>query len=176
MRVLGIDPGSRATGYGVVAQEGPRLERVAGGVIRVGEGELTRRLAAIAAALEAVLLETRPDCVALEAVFSARNPRSALLLGQARGAALVACGRVGLAGAEYSPAEVKRAVTGHGGADKAQVQRMVRRLLGLAEAPASDEADALAVAICHAHVHASPLVPARPPRSRSGTRRRWSAR
>lgn len=165
--MLGIDPGSRATGYGVVDREGGRLERVAGGVIRVAGQELARRLAAIAEALEAVLLETQPDSVALEAVFLARNPRSALLLGQARGAALVACGRMGLAGSEYSPAEVKCAVTGYGSADKAQVQQMVGRLLHLAEVPPADEADALAVAICHAHVQASPLAPARSPQRRA---------
>lgn len=151
MRILGIDPGSRATGYGVVDLSNSTLQRVAGGVIRCGTGSLASRLARIDRELSAMLVEIQPVAAALESVFSARNPRSALQLGQARGVALAACGRAGLEAAEYAPSQVKLAVVGHGAADKAQVQRMVQRLLGLATPPPADEADALAVAICHAH-------------------------
>jgi crossover junction endodeoxyribonuclease RuvC len=151
VRILGIDPGSRATGYGVVEVEGSRLARVAGGVIRPGAPLLSERLACIVATLEGVIQKTDPEGSALESVFTARNPRSALLLGQARGAALAACGIAGLPAAEYAPAQVKRAVVGYGAARKEQVQRMVQRLLGLASPPPADEADALAVAICHAN-------------------------
>ncbi|MFQ5513375.1 MAG: crossover junction endodeoxyribonuclease RuvC [Myxococcota bacterium] len=152
MRILGIDPGSRATGYGVVEREGASLRRVGGGVIRSEGGvTLAARLARIHAELRRVIGEHRPDAAALEAVFSARNPRSALLLGQARGAALAACGGAGLTAAEYSPSQVKQAVVGYGAADKRQVQLMVQRLLALGAPCPSDESDALAVAICHAH-------------------------
>ena len=101
------------------------------------------------AALRLVVETQRPDAAALESVFTAKNPRSALLLGEARGVALAACGLAGVETAEYAPTEVKLAVVGYGRAEKAQVQQMVQRLLGLAEPPPQDEADALAVAICH---------------------------
>jgi crossover junction endodeoxyribonuclease RuvC len=151
VRILGIDPGSRASGWGVVDVEGSRLACVRSGVIRPREAELAERLASIARDLETLIRETGPQGAAIETVFAARNARSALLLGQARGAALVACGLAGLPCAEYAPSQVKRAVVGHGAADKSQVQRMVQRLLGLERLPAQDEADALAVAVCHAH-------------------------
>jgi crossover junction endodeoxyribonuclease RuvC len=151
VRIFGIDPGSRATGWGVVQVEGSRLSRVAGGVIRAAEGGPAERLALIHRALCAAIDETRPERAALESVFHARNARSALLLGQARGAALAACGLRGLPTAEYAPAQVKGAVAGYGAASKQQVQRMVQRLLGLSAPPPTDEADALAVAICHGH-------------------------
>ena len=167
MRTLGIDPGLRATGFGVVDLGGSRRVRVAGGVIRPGGDCLASRLAEIMERLEAVISETRPDHAALEAVFVSRNPRSALLLGHARGAALTACGRAGIPTAECAPAAVKVAVTGYGRASKDQVQRMVQRLLGLGKPPASDEADALAVAICHGH-----SLPARGRASDSASARR----
>ena len=151
MRILGIDPGSRATGFGVVEFEGSLLRHVASGVIRPPEGALAARLAHIFAELERVIAATRPDGSALEAVFASHNARSALVLGHARGAALLACGRAGLDVGEYAPAQVKTAVAGYGAAAKTQVQRMVQKLLGLPESPASDAADALAVAICHGH-------------------------
>ena len=151
MRILGIDPGSRATGYGVIDLERSKLSRVAGGVIRCGDDALSERLAQIDRALSAMIAEIQPGVAALESVFAGRNPRSVLLLGQARGVALAACARAGLPTAEHAPTQVKLAVVGHGRADKRQVQKMVQRLLGLAQAPSSDEADALAVAICHAH-------------------------
>ena len=149
MRILGIDPGSRATGYGIVRRDGSRYSRIDGGVIRPNAATSSERLSQIMAGLRAVIEAQRPDAVALEAVFTAKNPRSALLLGEARGVALAVCGEVGVDTAEYAPTEVKLAVVGYGRADKVQVQRMVQRLLGLAEVPPHDEADALAVAICH---------------------------
>jgi crossover junction endodeoxyribonuclease RuvC len=169
VRILGIDPGSRATGYGVVEVEGSRLARVAGGVIRPGAELLSERLACIASTLDGVVERTAPRSAALESVFAARNPRSALMLGQARGAALVACGLAGLPTAEYAPAQVKRAVVGYGAASKEQVQRMVQRLLGLASPPPADEADALAVALCHANSGQGSLA-ARPARPRIARR------
>lgn len=153
---MGIDPGSRATGYGVICVERSRLDRLAGGVIRCGDGTPAERLARIDLVLSEMIAEIRPDVAALETVFTARNPRAALLLGQARGVALAACGRSGLDTAEYAPAQVKLAVVGYGRADKPQVQRMVQRLLRLAAPPSRDEADALAVAICHAHTRTFP--------------------
>lgn len=151
MRILGIDPGSRATGFGVVDFDGGRPRRVAGDVIRTAEGSLVVRLTRIFAELERVIAATKPDAAALESVFASHNVRSALVLGHARGAALLACGRAGLPVAEYAPAQVKGAVAGYGRAAKGQVQRMVARLLALEACPPVDEADALAVALCHGH-------------------------
>ena len=151
MRIVGIDPGSGATGYGLVQVEGGTLVRIDGGVIRVGDRPIAQRLAEIHARISEVILRGQPDAIAIESVFTARNPRSALLLGQARGAALAACGQSGFGPAEYAPSQVKVAVAGYGAAGKAQVQRMVQRILSLAAERPSDEADALAVAICHAH-------------------------
>ena len=149
MRVLGIDPGSVATGYGVVSVEGSTLRRIAGGTIRARGDTLADRLAHLQRELASAIAELAPECAALESIFSAKNARSALVLGHARGVALAACGTAGLGPAEYTPAQVKAAVTGYGRADKPQVMLMVQRLLGLAAPPPSDEADALAVAICH---------------------------
>ena len=151
MRILGIDPGSRATGYGVVELDGSALCHVESGVIRPPKAALAVRLAHIFGELERVIAATRPDTGALEAIFASHNARSALVLGHARGAALLACGRAGLEVGEYAPSQVKGAVVGYGAAAKSQVQRMVQKLLGLPESPASDAADALAVAICHGH-------------------------
>lgn len=151
MRILGIDPGSRATGWAVVELEGSRLRRIASDVLRPAPEELPERLAAIFDGLSAAIERTAPDAAALESIFSAKGARSALLLGHARGVALLACARAGLATAEYAPSQVKGAVVGYGAAPKDQVARMVQRLLGLVAPPASDEADALAVAICHGH-------------------------
>lgn len=152
MRILGIDPGSSATGYGIIDLEGSRLRRVESGVIRPGRGaSLPQRLAAIYTGLTRVIEAAAPERAAIEAVFAARNARSALQLGQARGAALLACSLAGLEPAEYSPARVKVAVAGYGGASKLQVQRMIERLLGLLDPLLADEADALAVAVCHGH-------------------------
>ncbi len=149
MRILGIDPGSHQTGWGVVEREGSHFRRLAGDVIRARSDNVAQRLASIHAGLTEVIATYGPDAAALESVFTHRNPRSALLLGQARGAALVACGQAGLPTSEYAPAHVKVAVSGYGRAGKGQVQQMVRRLLTLEAEPRPDEADALAVAICH---------------------------
>ena len=152
MRILGVDPGSTATGYGVVEFAGGRLSHVAHGILRPGRGEaLASRLAKIHAGLLGVAAEHAPELAVVECVFVASNPRSALVLGQARGAALAALASAGLEVAELSAREVKKAVTGTGAAGKAQVQAMVMRLLDLPEPPPTDAADALAVAICHAH-------------------------
>jgi crossover junction endodeoxyribonuclease RuvC len=149
VRVLGIDPGSVATGYGVVSVEGSTLRRIGGGTIRAKGDTLADRLACLQRELARAIAELEPECAALESIFSARNARSALVLGHARGVALAACGSAGLGPAEYTPQQVKAAVTGYGRAEKPQVMSMVQRLLGLSAPPPSDEADALAVAICH---------------------------
>jgi crossover junction endodeoxyribonuclease RuvC len=148
---LGIDPGSSRTGFGVLSAEDdgrgpPRL--VAAGVISVGRGAAAVRLARVLAGLERVLGEHRPDEVALEKVFHALNAKSALVLGQARGVALAAAGRAGLEVHEYAPSRIKLTVTGHGGAGKAQVRRVLELVLG--EVPESlDASDAVAIALCH---------------------------
>ncbi|HTO53332.1 MAG TPA: crossover junction endodeoxyribonuclease RuvC [Myxococcota bacterium] len=149
MRILGIDPGSNATGYGVVFVEGSSLRRLGGGTIRVRGDSLGARLAQLQRELARLIAELAPEVAALESVFSARNARSALVLGHARGVALATCAGAGLATDEYSPSQVKVAVTGFGRAEKPQVAKMVQRLLGLAAPPPSDEADALAIAVCH---------------------------
>ncbi|MDT0498358.1 crossover junction endodeoxyribonuclease RuvC [Algiphilus sp. W345] len=154
-RILGIDPGSRLTGYGLILTDGPRTRHLAHGVIRCGDGPLPRRLTLIFRELSALLLEHQPDQAAVEQVFVNRNVQSALTLGQARGAAVCALGMQGLEVSEYAPAEIKRAIVGRGRAEKVQVQHMVRVLLNLDESPAEDASDALAVALCHAHVSAT---------------------
>ena len=128
---------------------GVGLVCLASGVIRPPEPDLAARLAHIHAGVDALIIEWKPDTIGLESVFSARSARSALVLGQARGAALAACARTGLPICEYAPTQVKTAVAGHGQAGKAQVQRMVQMLLDLQRPPAQDAADALAIAICH---------------------------
>ncbi len=154
MRILGIDPGSRVLGYAVVDSDGAKgLRYVECGVVEASrEHPLERRLADIARGLEEVIAELVPDTVAAEDIFTAINARSALALGQARGAALAVCGRAGLRVWGYPPATVKQAVTGTGRAAKEQVARMVQVLVGLKKLPRADAADALAVAIAHAHV------------------------
>ncbi len=152
MRVLGVDPGTARMGWGVVeGEEAPRL--VAYGTLTTPAGRpLAERLHALYRDLQAVIAQHRPDTAALEELFFARNARTALAVGQARGAALVSLAAAGLPVYEYSPLEVKMAVTGYGGAEKAQVQEMVRALLSLPAVPRPDDAaDALAVAICHLH-------------------------
>lgn len=150
LRVAGIDPGTGRTGYGVVEMEGNRLRHVAHGVIvtRAADG-LPARLGRIFEGLLAVFEAHEPEEVGVEGIFHARNARSALTLGHARGAALLAAYRAGIPVVEYSPMQVKQAVVGYGGAEKHQVQDMVRRLLGLGRPASADASDALAVAICH---------------------------
>ena len=150
-RILGIDPGLRNTGFGVIDTLGSQLRYVASGVIRSGEGSLPERLKVILDGVRQVITTYQPDQVAIEIVFVNVNPQSTLLLGQARGAAI--CGAVScdLPVAEYTALQVKQAVVGHGKAAKEQVSHMVQRLLSLDGSPSSDAADALACAICHAH-------------------------
>ena len=151
MRILGIDPGSRATGFGFVEVKADKVTCLAQGVIRTGSGEFPERLGVIFTSIRELLRQHKPDQVAVESVFISRNPASALKLGQARGAAISAVISEGLSVAEYSPRSVKQALVGRGGADKAQVQHMVGVLLQLRESLQEDAADALAVALCHHH-------------------------
>jgi crossover junction endodeoxyribonuclease RuvC len=154
MRILGIDPGSRTTGYGLIEQQGNRLLHLDNGAIVTRSGSpLADRLLLIYAQLEELIQKFQPDAVAVEQVFMAKNPASALKLGHARGVALLAGVRAGLPVAEYTALQVKSAVVGYGQAAKTQVQHMTRTLLCLPEIAQEDAADALAVAICHAHSH-----------------------
>lgn len=153
MRVLGIDPGTVTTGYGLVEQRGDTLQAVTFGAITTRAGlPFAQRLLCIHQELRTLLTRTRPDCAAVEAVFFAKNVQSALRLGQARGVALLVLAEEAVEIHEYSALEVKQAITSYGHAGKGQVQEMVRLLLGLPEVPSpADAADALAVAICHHH-------------------------
>ncbi|MEO7055680.1 MAG: crossover junction endodeoxyribonuclease RuvC [Caldimonas sp.] len=154
MRVLGIDPGLRTTGFGVVEREGARLHYVASGTIRtsaVAIGDLPGRLKIIFEGVREIAMRYAPTCASVEIVFVNVNPQSTLLLGQARGAALSALVAHELSVAEYTALQMKRAVVGHGLAKKEQVQQMVMRLLALPSLPGPDAADALGLAICHAH-------------------------
>lgn len=154
-RVIGIDPGSRFMGWGVVEQRGSQLARVASGVVRCGKHPLGERLGIIYAAIHEACATHEPNHAAIEGIFHQRNAQSALVLGHARGAAMLALSHCGLEAAEYAPAVVKKAVTGRGRAEKSQVAAMVAMLLGKFQAATEDETDALAIAICH--LHASPL-------------------
>ena len=155
MRILGIDPGSRLTGYGIIDIEDDRSVPVHLGVIKAGSGEFTERLGIIFKGIQKLIKEYRPDEAAVETVFVSHNASSAIKLGQARGAAVCAIIASGLQVAEYSPRSVKQAIVGRGAADKVQVQHMVRILLGLSETPQEDAADALAVALCHHHTQST---------------------
>lgn len=152
MRILGIDPGSRAAGYGVIEATGNRLDFVACGVIRVTPGfSFGERLREIYLGMGEVLAHHRPQQAAIEEVFMAKNASSALKLGHARGVLMLAVMQTEVPLAEYSPRQIKQAAAGYGNADKEQVQHMVRVVLSLSKAPSQDAADALAVAICHAN-------------------------
>ena len=172
MRILGIDPGSTATGYGVIEGQAAALVHVAHGTVRPPRGAaLPDRLVAIQEGIAELIEAHRPDVAVLERVFvRADNPRSALVLGQARGVALVTLASAGLTPSELTPQEVKAAVVGTGNATKAQVQQMVKRLLGLEKAPGQDAADALAAAICRAAQGRLAGLPARGTRSRGSSR------
>jgi crossover junction endodeoxyribonuclease RuvC len=172
MRILGIDPGSLATGYGVVDSEGGSLTHVASGTVRPRRsGSAAARLNEVYSAIDRVIRDHAPDVAVVEQVFVAQSARSALVLGQARGAALAAIGARGVAVNEYAATRIKRAVTGNGRAGKRQVQTMIRRLLTLQHSPAQDACDALAAAICHVHSHRLVSLGAAPRR-----RRRFSLR
>ena len=150
-RVLGVDPGSIVTGFALVRETGNVRLCERSGQIRLGSGELTGRLTVLFRELSALIAELSPDCVAVESAFHAKSARSSLVLGHARGVALLAAGLENIPVAEYAPREVKMAVVGRGSATKEQVQFMVRRLLSLTALPRADEADAMAVGLCHLH-------------------------
>ena len=161
MRILGIDPGLQRTGFGVIEADGPRLAYVASGTISTLElprGDLPGRLKIIFEGVREVVQTYAPDCACAEIVFVNVNPQSTLLLGQARGAALAALVSGDLKVSEYTALQMKKAVVGHGLANKAQVQEMVKRLLKLPALPGKDAADALGLAIAHAHAGASFLA------------------
>ena len=150
-RILGIDPGSRVTGYGLIEVRGRESHYLASGCVRVEQDEFPERLRAIFDALSRIVAEYHPAEVAIEKVFVQRNVDSALKLGQARGAALCAVMNQSLPVAEYAPAQIKQALVGRGAATKEQVLHMVKTLLQLVDTPAMDASDALACALCHSH-------------------------
>jgi crossover junction endodeoxyribonuclease RuvC len=176
MRILGIDPGLRTTGFGVIDVDGTRLSYVAGGVIRIAGGPLPPRLKTIHEGIGQVLRQYEPHCAVVEIVFVNVNPQSTLLLGQARGAAITTLVAGDLPVHEYTALQIKQAVVGYGRAAKPQVQAMVQRLLRLPGLPSPDAADALACAICHANAGAltaaidarTPLTATRGARMRRG--------
>ena len=151
LRILGVDPGLRVTGFGIIEKNGSRLLYVTSGCVRSGAGDLSVRLKTILDGLAEVIAANQPQQVAIEKVFVNVNPQSTLALGQARGTAICAAVLAGLPVAEYTALQVKQSVVGKGHAAKGQVQHMVRRLLALPGDPSPDAADALACAICHAH-------------------------
>jgi len=151
MRLLGVDPGSQKTGVGIIDVQGSRLQHVYHTVIRCGSGDFDHRLHILFSRLSEIIRKFEPASAGIEDVFVAKNAASALKLGQARGALVAACCANGLRVSPYSPTQIKQAVVGFGRAEKSQVQHMIRILLHPPEAPAEDAADALAVAICHAH-------------------------
>ncbi|MEE8410796.1 MAG: crossover junction endodeoxyribonuclease RuvC [Myxococcota bacterium] len=181
-RVLGVDPGSHRTGWGLVQRDGSRLTYLASGTITAGREEMAMRLVFIAESLERVIDQHRPHALAIETVFHAKNARSALLLGHARGVAIVCAARRLVPVFEYTAGQIKCATAGHGRADKRQVQAMVRKILGHQGEMSLDASDALAAAICHSQTESTPtaralreaLTEARTlrPRRRTGRRRR----
>ncbi|MCX7117606.1 MAG: crossover junction endodeoxyribonuclease RuvC [Legionellales bacterium] len=150
--ILGIDPGSRITGYGIIKEKGRQLHYIDSGCIRTSDGELSQRLLQIFNGVCQLMETYSPEEVAIEQIFMHQNPNSALKLGHARGVAMVACASHRIKVNEYSAREVKQAVSGYGAALKIQVNQMVVSLLRLSSSPQSDAADALAVAICHSHM------------------------
>ncbi|MEK7706122.1 MAG: crossover junction endodeoxyribonuclease RuvC [Myxococcota bacterium] len=157
MRVLGIDPGSHRTGWGVIEANGSRVEHIASGTIEARGETLGARLRAIADGLDDVMAHHRPMAVAVETIFHAKNSRSALQLGHARGVALLCAARFGASIHEYTAGQIKQATTGRGRADKEQVQKMVQLILGLRDELGLDTSDALAAAICHSEMGAHPM-------------------
>lgn len=154
-RILGIDPGSRVTGFGIIDVTRGKTSHVHSGDIPLSGDALTDRLGQIFRRIVGLVEQYHPDEMAIERVFMARNADSALKLGQARGAAICGAVQAALPVSEYSPREVKQAVVGKGSAAKEQVQHMIRVLLNLRSEPRADQADALAVALCHSHVRAT---------------------
>jgi crossover junction endodeoxyribonuclease RuvC len=171
LRILGIDPGLNHTGFGVIDASANSFKLVTAGCIHVPRGELCDRLGHIYRELSAVIEETHPDCAAAEIIFLNINPRTTLLLGQARGAAITCAATHGLPVHEFTPSEIKLSVVGTGAAAKAQIQHMMKRLLNLAEVPQSDAADALACAItCANAMKLKSLNESALPASRTGVR------
>ena len=164
MVILGIDPGSVVTGYGVISSQGSRVEALEYGCIRGKAGDLSsKRYIRIFDGLKEVFSKIQPDVAAIESLFFCKNVRSAIKLGEARGVAILSMGHLGIPIYEYAPRRIKQAVVGFGNADKRQVQMMVVKLLGLKETPnPEDVTDALAVAICHLHAHKNILEKAKP--------------
>ncbi|WP_110687367.1 crossover junction endodeoxyribonuclease RuvC [Salinicola aestuarinus] len=172
MILLGIDPGSRVTGYGVIdVSAKPRY--IASGCIRIAGDDLAQKLARVYAGVSELIGCYRPAEFAIERVFMAKNPDSALKLGQARGTAIVCAANHGLAVHEYAARQIKQAVTGSGAAEKSQVQHMVTALLSLDAVPPEDAADALAIALTHAYARQGQLAAPRSSRRRSGPGNRW---
>jgi len=151
MKILGIDPGLRTTGFGIINKSGQKFEYVASGTIKTPDDSLPQRLKVIFLNISEVIHTYEPECSAIEKVFFNINPQSTLLLGQARGAAICALVSAKLLVSEYTALQVKQAITGQGKAQKRQVQDMIQRLLLLPELLNPDASDALAVAVCHAH-------------------------
>ena len=175
MRILGIDPGSRFTGFGIIEVDGSHVLSIHQGVIKAGSGEFPERLGIIFRGISDVIDEFRPDEVAVETVFLSKNASSALKLGQARGAVLATLGLCGVPVASHTTSQVKSRVAGHGRAGKEQVAEMVTVLLGLKEHPFEDAADALAVALCHG-LDFAPGAPSTPPQpARAGRTKRGSS-
>lgn len=166
--ILGIDPGSRITGYGVIKENQQQLQYIDSGCIRTSEGDLCQRLLEIFNGICQLMEAFSPNEVAIEQIFMHQNPNSALKLGHARGVAMVACASHRVNVNEYSAREVKQSVVGYGAAQKNQVKQMVVNLLMLSSTPQNDAADALAIAICHSHTRNGLL----PTRSAQGRRRR----
>lgn len=156
--ILGIDPGSRKTGYGVVSESDGFLSYVGSGVILTGKGPFHERLLVIFESIERIIQQFCPDVLAIEETFLSQNVQSTIKLSEARSVAMVACAKYKLGVYEYAPRQIKLALVGHGSADKYQVQFMVKRVLGLNGLPQVDAADALACAICHAYNISNPLV------------------
>lgn len=150
--ILGIDPGSRVTGYGLIKEHKRQIQYIDSGCIRTSDGELSQRLLQIFNGVCELMETYHPDEMAIEEVFMHKNPNSALKLGHARGVAMVACASHRIPVSEYSAREVKQSLVGYGAAEKEQVKQMVVQLLVLNKVPQSDAADALAIAICHSHV------------------------
>ncbi len=169
LRVLGLDPGSRITGFGLVEGLGAQTTCVESGIVKAGAGSMPERIGEIHLRLLEVIERLQPDVMAVEQVFVARSADSALKLGQARGAAIVAATSRGVPVVEYAARRVKQSITGSGAASKEQMQRMIALLLRLPELPSPDAADALAIALCHLNSEGNPMRWEGPARSR----RRW---
>lgn len=170
IRILGIDPGSRLTGFGIIEVQGSRLQCVTTGCVKIKGDDLASKLRVIFEGISQLVVEFQPQEVAIENIFMYRNADSALKLGQARGAAISAVSVQSIPVHEYTPTQIKKAVVGKGNASKEQVQHMVKALLSLNRTPQSDAADALAAALCHGHLRNQPLQIER--RRRVG---RWKA-